>query len=182
MVQFDVSTKGKKMERKILVTYASTHGSTREIAEVVAETLGRCGLTVDIQPLRKVRQLDGYQAVVLGAPLYIFRWHKDARRFLTRFQKRLAKGLPAAVFAGGPFSTGDEAEWQEVRTRFAQELARYDWFKPMAVEIVGGRFDPDNLRFPWNLLPALRQMQPSDLRDWNAIRTWAASLGATFAG
>jgi menaquinone-dependent protoporphyrinogen oxidase len=170
------------MERKILVTYASTHGSTHEIAEVITETLNNHGLVVDLLPMRKVRSLDKYHAVVLGAPIYIFRWHKDAQRFLSRYQNRLINDLPVAVFAGGPFSTGEEVEWQEIRSRFDQTLANYPWFKPFSVEIVGGRFDPASLRFPWNLIPALRQMPPNDLRDWNAIRTWAAGLATKFAG
>ncbi len=57
-----------------------------------------------------------------------------------------------------------------------QELAKFPWLKPVAVEVIGGKFDPSTLRFPWNLVPALRQMPPSDLRDWEAIRGWASTL------
>ena len=45
---------------------------------------------------------------------------------------------------------------------------------------VGGRFDPAHLRFPWNLIPALKNMPASDLRDWEAIRAWAGSLVEQF--
>ena len=164
------------MEEKILVAYASSYGSTQEVAEVVAETLRSHGLTVDLQPMRKVRTLNGYSALVLGVSIYMFHWHKDALRFLSQHQKILTGGLPVAIFTGGPVSSGDEKEWQEVRSQVDQELAKYSWFKPVSVEIVGGRFDPAKLRFPWNLLPALRNMPASDLRDWAAIRTWADSL------
>jgi menaquinone-dependent protoporphyrinogen oxidase len=58
----------------------------------------------------------------------------------------------------------------------AQELAKFDWLKPSAVEVVGGRFDPAHLRFPWNLIPALKRMPAADLRDWAAIRAWAGQL------
>ncbi len=163
------------MEIKVLVTYASTHGSTREVAEAVTATLAGHGLTVDLQPARDVRTLEGDGAVVLGAPLYMFHLHKDALRFLGRHQKALA-GLPVAVFAGGPFGDGDGNEWQEVRKNLDQELARFPWLKPVAVEVVGGKFDPATLRFPWNLIPALRRMPPSDLRDWDAIRGWASTV------
>ncbi len=168
------------MEIRILVAFASTHGSTREVAEDVTATLRGHGLTVDLQQARDVRSLEGYHAVVLGAPLYILHLHKDALRFLSHHQKALAGGPPIAIFAGGPFGSGDGNEWQEVRKQLDQELAKFPWLKPVAVEVIGGKFDPTTLRFPWNLVPALRQMPASDRRDWDAIRGWASTLAAQF--
>lgn len=164
------------MEERILVTYASTHGSTQEAAMSIAETLRGHGLAVDVQPMRAVRTLQGYHAVVMGAPLYMFHWHKDLPRFLSQHKKALSNGLPAALFTGGPTGKGDEDEWQEVRKQVEKELATVGWFKPRAVKIIGGRFDPTRLRLPWSLIPAMRNMPPSDLRDWEAIRAWADSL------
>ncbi len=168
------------MEIKVLVAYASTHGSTQEVAEVVADVLRERGLVVDFQPVRNVRILAGYSAVVLGAPLYMFHWHKAARHFLTQHRKILADGLPVAIFAGGSIETADETEWREVRRQLDQELAKFPWLKPASVEIVGGRFDPKKLRFPYSLIPALRQMPARDLRDWTAIRAWASQLAEEF--
>jgi len=166
------------MEIKVLVAYASKNGSTQEIAEAVAATLRESGLAVDLQLVRKVRTLDGYNAIVLGAPLYMFHWHQDALHFLSQHQKILAGSLPVAIFAGGPFGTGDEKEWQEVHRQLDQELAKFPWLTPVSVEIVGGKFDPAKLRFPYNLLPALKQLPASDLRDWAAIHAWARNLAA----
>jgi len=158
------------MEIKVLVAYASTHGSTQEVAEVVADVLRERGLAVDCQPVRNVRILAGHNAVVLGAPLYMFHWHKDARHFLAQHRKILADGLPVAIFAGGSIETADEKERREVRRQLDQELTKFPWLKPVSVEIVGGRFDPQKLRFPYSLIPAMRQMPARDLRDWAAIR------------
>jgi menaquinone-dependent protoporphyrinogen oxidase len=168
------------METRVLVTYASSYGSTREIAEVISETLRSQGLVVDLQPIRKVRALEGYSAVVLGAPLYMFHWHKEALHFLSKHRKILAENLPIAIFAGGPFGQGDKKEWQEVRAKFDLELAKFPWLTPVSVEIVGGKFDPAKLRFPYNLIPVLKKMPASDLRDWVAIRAWASSLATQF--
>jgi menaquinone-dependent protoporphyrinogen oxidase len=168
------------METKVLVAYTSSYGSTQEIAEVISETLRSQGLAVDHEPIRKVRTLEGYSAVVLGAPLYMFHWHKDARHFLSQHWKILVDHLPVAIFAGGPFGKGDEKEWQEVRTLFDRELSKFPWLTPISVYIVGGKFDPAKLRFPYNLIPALKKMPASDLRDWEAIRAWASSLAAQF--
>jgi len=168
------------MEIKILLAYASTHGSTLEAAEAVAATLRDHGLVVDLLPARNVRSLEGYSAVVLGAPIYMFHLHKDALRFLSRHQETLTAGIPVAIFAGGPIKTGDEKELQEVQKQLDSEMAKFPWLQPVSVELIGGRLDPTKLRFPWNLIPAVRQMPPSDLRDWAAIRAWANNTAAKF--
>ena len=162
------------MADKILVAYATKYGSTKEVAEAVAAALTENGQAVDLLPARSVRSLSEYSAIVLGAPLYIFRWHADARRFLSRFQKELS-GRPAAVFALGPLEDKPK-DWQEVRAGFQKELAKFPWFAPAAVEVFGGKFDPTNLTFPYNLIPAMKALPANDLRDWPAIRAWPASL------
>lgn len=176
------------MTEKILVTYASKYGSTREVAAAVAAavaealtgTLNGTGLSVDCLPAREVRDLEGYRAVVLGAPLYMFHWHKDALQFLSRCRRAL-EALPVAVFALGPFNDKED-EWQEVRGELDKELAKFPWLTPAAVTVFGGKFDPNALTFPWNLVPALKNMPPSDIRDWDKIRAWAESLFPVLTG
>jgi menaquinone-dependent protoporphyrinogen oxidase len=164
------------MSASVLVGYATTYGSTQEVAEAIAATLREHGLEVDCQPASKVRALDGYSAVVLGAPLYMFRWHKDAINFLSRHREAL-KERPVAVFALGPLHDV-EKEWQDVRAQLDKVLLKFPWLKPVALGIFGGKFDPTTLRFPYNLLPAMKQMPASDIRDWTAIRGWASDLAA----
>jgi menaquinone-dependent protoporphyrinogen oxidase len=165
------------MSDSILVAYATRYGSTQQVAEAVAATLREGGLGVDIQPMRKVRTLAAYSAVVLGAPLYMFHWHKDALRFLSRHREVLAE-RPVAIFALGPFTTGDEKEWQGSREQLDKELARFPWLTPVALEIFSGKFDPAKLRLPYKLF--MRQVPASDLRDWTAIRAWASNLAVKF--
>ena len=167
------------MNQKILIAFATTHGSTEEIATAVAGTLNEAGQPVDLLPARAVRSLEEHRAVVLGAPIYIFHLHKDASRFLSRYQPALSR-LPVAVFAGGPYGPGTEDEWREVRRELDQDLAKFPWLHPVSIHLVGGRFDPHHLRFPWSLVPALRQSATADLRDWEAIRAWAAALPDCF--
>lgn len=165
------------MSTTILVAYATRYGSTQEVAEAVAETLRESGLTVDLLPMRQVRALEGYSAVVLGAALYMYRWHKDARRFLSRHRKALAQ-RPVAVFALGPVhEPHDEKEWQDSQIQLDKQLAKFPWFEPVSVELFGGKFDPAKLAFPINKLAG--NEPPSDARDWDAIRAWARGLAAT---
>ena len=162
------------MSTAVLVGYATRYGSTQEVAEAVAATLRECGLAADIQPLREVRTLAGYSAVVLGAALYMYRWHKDARRFLSRHRQALTQ-RPVAVFALGPVHDPyDEKEWQDSCAQLDKELAKFPWLAPVALQMFGGKYDPEKLRFPINLLAG--EEPASDLRDWTAIRTWARNL------
>jgi menaquinone-dependent protoporphyrinogen oxidase len=82
-----------------------------------------------------------------------------------------------AVFALGPFHD-KEQEWQEIRKQLTGELAKFPWLSPVAQTVFGGKFGPATLRFPMTLIPALKKMPASDIRDWDAIRTWATSLAA----
>jgi menaquinone-dependent protoporphyrinogen oxidase len=164
------------MSTTVLVAYATRYGSTQEVAEAIAATLRESGIEADLQPMRAVRTLTGYSAAVLGAPLYMFRWHKDALRFLSRHRQALGE-RPVAVFALGPVhDPHDESEWQGSRDQLDKELAKFPWLAPVAVEIVGGRFDPAKLRFPINVFAG--KEPATDIRDWTAIRAWASSLAS----
>jgi menaquinone-dependent protoporphyrinogen oxidase len=162
------------MSDSILVAYATRYGSTQEVAEKIAATLREEGLTVDVQPVKQVRTLEGYRAVVVGAPLYMFNWLKEARNFLSRHRAAL-EAIQVAAFALGP-TEDKEKDWQETREQLEKVLAKFPWLQPVAVELFGGKFDPARLTFPYNLIPALKQMPVSDIRDWDAIRAWANGL------
>ena len=166
------------MTASVLVAYATRYGSTQEVAETVATTLHESGLEVDLQPSRQVHTIDQYQAIVIGAPLYMFHWHKDALNFLTKYRTMLI-ARPVAIFALGPFHA-DEKEFQSAREQLDKELAKFPWLTPAAIEIFGGKFDPEKLTFPHNLVPALKKMPASDVRDWTAIRAWASDLAVQF--
>jgi len=163
----------------VLVAYATVYGSTQEVAEAAAKTLRERGLEVDVRPASEVSSLDGYSGVVLGGSLYFFLWHRDARRFLKRHRAALAK-LPVAVFALGPF-TNEPSDIEGARRPVDRVLAKHAWLKPVAVQVFGGRLDPERLHFPHSN-PAMRSAPPSDARDWDAIGAWADSLSAAFGG
>jgi menaquinone-dependent protoporphyrinogen oxidase len=162
------------VQTSILVGYATRYGTTLEAANVIATALRTHGVNVDVHPLREVRSLVGYSAVIMGAPLFMFHWHKDALRFLTLHRHALS-GIPVAVFALGPIQNPhDIKEWSESRAQLEKELTNYPWLNPVAVELFGGKYDPANLGFPLKLFAG--QMPGSDARDLEVVRAWAESL------
>jgi len=71
---------------------------------------------------------------VLGAPLFMFRWHKDALRFLARYRQALAE-RSVAIFALGPtHDPYDEQEWHDSRAQLDKELAKFPWLAPVALK------------------------------------------------
>jgi menaquinone-dependent protoporphyrinogen oxidase len=157
----------------VLVAYATKYGSTREVAERVATVLEEMGHTAEVRAAPEVGPVEGFSAVVLGGALYYFRLHRDARRFLKSHRRELEK-LPVAVFAMGPFNNTTE-EFDGARQQLAKALGKFDWLQPASTQIFGGAFSPEALRFPDNN-PAMKKMEPVDIRDWDAIDEWARSL------
>ncbi len=169
------------METKVLVVYASRYGSTRSVADTISATLHERGVGVDTRPAHQVAALAEYGAVVLGAPLYLGAWHKDAHNFLLQHREILMK-LPVAVFALGPLRDV-EHEHDAARNMLDEALAKHPWLKPVEQRVFAGKFDPAKLHFVDRLvvsLPAspLHGVAATDLRDWAAIRAWAIDLGA----
>ncbi len=168
------------MAASILVTYATRYGSTKEVADAVGARLRELGLEVDVKPVRMVRSLDGYGAVVLGTPFYIGSMLTDAREFLNRHREALAQ-KPVAIFALGPTSADDDAT--AARAQLDGALAKMPWLKPATAQMFVGKYDPAKLRFPDKLLaivPAspLHGVTARDDRDWEAIKAWAGALPA----
>jgi len=166
------------MATRVLVGYATRYGSTQEVAQEVGAALRGAGLEVDVQPLGEVRSLAAYEAVVVGAPLIMFRWHKDAHSFLMRQRDALMQ-RGVAIFALGPVhEPHDEQEWRNSRFQLDKALEQYSWLKPVRVEVFGGKYDPEKLGFPLKMMAG--KEPASDIRDWTAINAWATSLAEKF--
>src|SRR5262245_7899011 len=87
--------------RRVLVAVASPHGSPREIADAIAETLRSAGLDVDLRDVADVKDLAPYDAVVLGSAVYMGHWVREARQFATDQAEGLRR-LPLWLFSSGP--------------------------------------------------------------------------------
>jgi menaquinone-dependent protoporphyrinogen oxidase len=167
------------MSEKILVTYATKYGSTTGVADSIASILREKSNQVDVMPVREVKSLAGYQAVVLGSPLYIGSILGDASKFLVRHQAGLMK-IPYSFFVLGPLENTPE-EQKSGREQLDNVLKKLEWFKPASAESFVGAYDSTKLRFPdslINLFPAnpLKGRPATDNRNWDDIHAWAESL------
>lgn len=161
--------------KKILIAYASKYGSTKEVAEKVSGRLSAIGWQPTLEELKNVKSISGYDALILGAALYMYKWHKDAMNFIKKFQKELEE-LPVAVFALGPVKDPiDKEEWKNSRDQLDKALAQYNWFKPIDTKLFGGKFDPNALG---SFMKFFAGKEPqSDIRDWKEIEKWSREIG-----
>ena len=92
---------------RVLVTAASRHGSTADIAAAIVRVLHLRGLAADLVEPAEVKDLSEYDAVVLGSAVYAGRWMGPATDLVARCQSQLA-GRPVWLFSSGP--VGNPAE------------------------------------------------------------------------
>ena len=91
---------------RVLVTAASRHGATHEIASAIADGLMRRGLDATARPTEDLESLDGYDAYVIGSAVYVGRWLDKARELVEAHAAALA-GRPVWLFSSGPLGPPD---------------------------------------------------------------------------
>jgi menaquinone-dependent protoporphyrinogen oxidase len=165
----------------ILVTYASRHGSTRGIAERIAERLRTSGLEAEVRPAAEVRDAARYDAYVVGGAAYMFHWLKDATTFVRRNRALLGE-RPTWLFSSGPIGTDtvDKQGRDVLETTIPKEFPELrDAIHPRGEKVFFGAMDPAAKpvgfaeRFV-SLMPAGKDALPrGDFRDWPAIDAWA---------
>jgi menaquinone-dependent protoporphyrinogen oxidase len=163
------------MGNKVLVTYATKYGATAEIAEKIGQVLRDAGFSVDVIIVHHVKDLDSYDAVVLGSAVYIGGWRREAAGFLKSNEKALAK-MPVWLFSSGPTGEGDISTllqgWHFPKA--LQPMA--DRIKPRGMVIFKGALDEDKLGFVEKWMVKNVKAPFGDFRDWPAIASWASSI------
>ena len=171
---------------KVLVAYSTRHGATAGIADRVAAALTAAGLPAEARPVEDVKDVEPYEAVVLGGAAYMFHWLKPAMTFARRHRKELA-ARPVWLFSSGPLGTDlvdkDGKNVLEVtRPKEFDELTKL--LHPRGEQVFFGAYDPDAPPVgPGERLvrhmPATRDALPAgDFRDSQAIDAWAAQIAA----
>lgn len=155
---------------KILVSAASKHGSTAEIAERIGETLASHGLEVTVAEPDGVTSLEGYQAVVLGSGVYAGHWLKDAKQLADRVG---AAGSPPLVwlFSSGPLGDPPKPEEDPVDVAPIVEVT-----SARDHRVFSGKIDKASLSFGERAIMIAVRAPEGDFRDWAEISAWADQI------
>jgi len=167
--------------KSLLVAYASKTGSTQEVAEAVTLELQQQGFEVDLFSARDVKEIKKYAGVILGTAVRMNRPVGEAMKFIKKYRDEL-NAVPTVLF-----SLGLTMKENTPASRQSAEVALdpiAEEIKTVEIATFGGNLDLSKL------LPIMRfafsqdksgNMAEGDYRDWEAIRSWAKSLGKYFA-
>jgi menaquinone-dependent protoporphyrinogen oxidase len=162
------------MAMKILVAYATKHGSTGEIAEEIGAILRESGHEVDVRVARDVRGLAAYDAVVLGSGLYSAHWLRDANRFVKRHLADLQQ-RPVWLFSSGPLDHSADFDDIPLTLHVARDV---DAIGIRGHRTFGGRL----LETTAAEAGILETHRVGEFRSWDRIRAWARDIGGALDG
>jgi menaquinone-dependent protoporphyrinogen oxidase len=161
---------------RVLVAFATRGGSTRELAEQVAQILEQAGLIVDLRSVTAATDVAPYSAVVLGSALYFQRLMPEALQFLTSHAAILAT-RPLAIFSvGAEMRKATPAAHAAAETWVRQSLSSIPQLQPIALEHFAGAVELRRLRLWWRLLVLISFGERGDWRDIPGVRGWSSAL------
>jgi menaquinone-dependent protoporphyrinogen oxidase len=159
---------------KVLVTAASRHGSTGEIAARIAEGLRAClpdKAAVDMLPAAEVGDVSAYDAVVLGSAVYLGRWLGDARHVAKRIAAQPPR--PVWLFSSGPI--GDPPKPDEPPVEVGDIVTST---RALEHRVFAGVVDRHRLGIGEKALVMAVRVPDGDFRDWAQIDTWSTRIAA----
>lgn len=164
---------------KVLVSYASRSGSTKEIAEFIGEKLQKNGILADVKDVGSGSDLANYDAFVIGSALYMGHWLKEARQFVSENRSALAS-RPVWIFSSGP--TGPNATDKKGRDlrevsgpKEIEELC--ESVHPRDHRVFFGAVYPDRLKGAAGLFGRfIPKEEQGDFRNWNEIEAWTNAI------
>jgi menaquinone-dependent protoporphyrinogen oxidase len=156
----------------VLVTAASEHGATREIAARISHDLTEQGLEVELKKPEDVHELSQYDAYVVGSAIYLGQWLKPATSFVGAHADELAQ-RPTWLFSSGPI-VGDPPEPDPHDAAKGDALA--EAVHAREHKLFAGKLDRSKLNWCERIAVRAAHASEGDYRDWQAIDEWAAAI------
>jgi len=169
---------------EVPVFYATTHGQTRRIAEVLARVLQGHGLTstaIDAaSPQAAAANWDGARGAIVGASLHAGRHQKQAAAFIARHRTWL-NAHPAWFFSvslgAASRNAGEAAAVQRLAAQFVESAG----WHPQRISCVAGRLA--YTQYGWLTRWMMRRIaakeggstdtsRDQEYTDWSAVATF----------
>jgi menaquinone-dependent protoporphyrinogen oxidase len=167
---------------RVLVTVASKHGSTREIADRITAWLPESaaarelGLTAVLQEAEHDPDPTRFDAVLAGSAVYVGRWLEPARDWVSAHSAAL-RTRAVWLFSSGPIG---EPPFPPDEPHDVHPLAQLVGAR--GHRVFPGRLDKSLLSFGERAMVTAMRAPLGDFRDWDAVRAWteevAVEIGA----
>ncbi len=168
--------------RKILIGYASAHGSTSEVAEFIGKVFQEHDFDVTVRSVDDVAAVSAYDAYILGSAIHAGMWLRPMSVFFEKFEDQMA-GKPVYFFM-----TCIRVLEPDGTQHALANYVHHETMEKLAVRDIGvfaGKLTWDeidlqerwmlSLRYDGMVVPGVRN---DDFRDWGAIRAWAMNVCA----
>ena len=163
---------------RVLVTAASRHGATHEVASAIAQGLARRGVEADARPVEELAELDGYDAFVIGSAVYVGRWLDPARELVEGHEGTLANA-PVWLFSSGPLGPPDALKPEGDPVDVAALIGTS---RAIGHRVFAGRLDRKLLSFTEKAVVVAVRAPEGDFRDWEAIDGFASEIAGQLKG
>lgn len=155
---------------RVLVTAASKHDATGEIAAAIGAEFADRGVPATVARPDEITTLEGFDAAVIGSAVYAGRWLKPAIKLIEHHAATLAK-IPVWLFSSGP--VGDPPKPDEDPVDVAELM---DLTGAHEHRVFAGRLDKHRLNFGERAIMVAVRAPEGDFRDWDAIREWTDEI------
>ena len=162
---------------KILVAYASAHGSTKEVAQFMGRVLSTYNADVTVANVVDVKTVDQYDAFVFGTPIHASLWLQDMCTFLDRFEAQLSE---KPMYFWVTCIRALEEDGRKHALKYYFDYKQLEAFNVREVGVFTGKLDTSAItrqeqwflaaNYDGKLAPGNMR---DDHRDWQAIAAWS---------
>ncbi|WLP90616.1 flavodoxin domain-containing protein [Gordonia sp. NB41Y] len=169
---------------RLLILYATDHGSTTGIAERLAADRKRHGDQVTVARLRETSHLDDYDGVIVGSAIHNGQWLPEATHAVDRLSSQWGD-KPLWAFSvgsiGATTSFFGEKRTKAVRSRMGEPKAvatlRHTGHVQDAHRFAGA-IAPGDWPGAGRVMFRVMGGHYGDARDWDEVDAWAESIHA----
>jgi len=112
---------------EILIAYGTRQGHTEKIARRIAKQIRAVGRHVDLVDVKRAPELDGYDAVIVGASVHARGFEPEVRRWTKKHRYEIQR-IPNAFFSVSLTAANDDAKSKaEIGSMVDTFLKEADW-------------------------------------------------------
>jgi menaquinone-dependent protoporphyrinogen oxidase len=165
---------------KLLITYASVHGSTAEIALFLKRVLTIYNIEVSVQRVDEVTSIAEYAAVIIGTPIREGMWMHEVFDFIGRFKDELAQ--KPCYFWMTCIRVLETDGYQHALQNYVHQQT-VEMLNIRDIAVFAGKLKLENINWDERWLLSLTydgEKRPAflnrDFRNWETIAAWGNKI------